>query len=142
MLALHQGLGAKRSAKTILWEEDYIDEFLSIVHEYQDTLLAILAGHTHRDTFTLVYKDGTFDKDVNPMAIQLIPGSISPKETNNPSYRIMELSDSNLLTDYTQFIYNMDTANWEKSHSFVEETGENPTPKGYLQVYENMEDGI
>jgi len=75
--ALSQISGKFTSEKE--WHQHYADRFLRIVSAHNMTILALLAGHLHKD-ITSLYP--------NPPVPMYTAPSVSPVYTNNPSYRV------------------------------------------------------
>jgi len=135
-------MGTSRGAGNILWKKEYIETFLDLVNEYESTILGVFAGHIHRDMFNLIYKDGSYDKDKDPLAIQMISSAVTPKEFNNPAFRVVNLTSSMTFSDFHQFIFHMETNQWHEFYSFSKLSGgEQPDVNGLLAAYKSMRKG-
>ncbi|HMS34651.1 MAG TPA: metallophosphoesterase [Ignavibacteria bacterium] len=99
------------------WKEKYNKEFLNIVKEYSETILAQFAGHFHRDDFRIIY-----DKE-RPVSYIHITPSVSPIYGNNPSYQIIEYDKKNFeLLNYQTYFLNdnsdTDSSHWKFEYDF------------------------
>ncbi|XP_065912440.1 sphingomyelin phosphodiesterase A-like isoform X2 [Dysidea avara] len=100
--------------------------YLNITKTYQNTIVAVLAGHTHFDQFELVQdKDGVY-------GVVLVSPSVTTFSHVNPSYRVYTMDPVTFqLLDYDQYYLDLTEANksphviptWKKSYSAREEYG-------------------
>jgi hypothetical protein len=76
---------------TMMWAENYQDQFMGIIEKYPGVIAMSLAGHTHMDEFRLMSSG-------NALAIT---AGISPFFGNYPAYKIFTLDGVRLTpTDY------------------------------------------
>jgi hypothetical protein len=81
-----------------LWQPGYTKNFLALLDQYRDTILAMLAGHTHMDYFRLGPKNNTG----RPAPFLLVTPGISPIFGNNPGLHILSYNRSRFsLLDYS-----------------------------------------
>lgn len=91
------------------WHEVYIEEFLSIIKEYEANILLILGGHFHSSTFELI---DSYDIDL------LVHTSLSPIFRNNPAFRYYQISENKQdFTDYFLDLFS-DHPTWKKEFSY------------------------
>jgi hypothetical protein len=80
------------AAATMMWAENYQEQFMGIIEQYPGVIAMSLAGHTHMDEFRLM----------SPGNALAITAGISPFFGNNPAYKIFILDGMSLApTDYT-----------------------------------------
>lgn len=103
---------------TPFWEKDYLQQFLSLIHQYNANITAIFSGHTHMDGFLVLDKSNS-----NHVIIDTFIPSISPIFGNNPAYKIYDYDANNFeIKDFTTYFLNLKNKNskaeWEKEYSF------------------------
>ena len=112
---------AKSCADSIvpMWVPQWTASFEKLMKQYQSTVLASFAGHTHVDSFMVVGSD----KDVRQFV--LINPPISPVYDQNPGFRIVNFRGNGTLADQTTYyLTNLTKAGgntrgrWKKEYSF------------------------
>jgi sphingomyelin phosphodiesterase acid-like 3 len=134
---------------------DYTDKHNTKVHsvlrDYSDVIGSVHAGHSHMDTFKIIYKDG------NPVATLFKSPSVTPWRDNyydgkfgyahNPAIRKVTFDrGSSALMDYMQYSLDLEAANkeggaddWARLYSFTEVYGvEDMSPQSVQKVYKNL----
>ena len=80
------GAGGNTVGKVIsLWQPGYTESFLALLDQYRDTILSMLAGHTHMDYFRL----GPGNKSSRGSPFLLVTPGISPLFGNNPGLHVL-----------------------------------------------------
>ena len=95
------------------WHSDITREFETLLNQYSNTIVDILAGHIHMDTFQLisVKQGGRIPVIVTP--------SISPIFGNNPGFKLLSYNTHTLqIQNYDTYYYPLDHLNWQKEYSF------------------------
>jgi sphingomyelin phosphodiesterase acid-like 3 len=121
--AAPQGAGNSASAScnpiVPMWVPTWTSQFDGLLEEFQSTVLASFAGHTHNDDFRLVNTAG-----VNK-AFVLIDPAVSPIYDQNPGFRVMMFDHDGSLTDQsTYYLTNLKEASskvrgrWKKEYTF------------------------
>ncbi|MGA3161094.1 MAG: metallophosphoesterase [Terracidiphilus sp.] len=88
------------AAATMMWAENYQDQFMGIIEQYPGVIAMSLAGHTHMDEFRLM----------SPGNALAITAGISPFFGNYPAYKIFTLDGVRLApTDYSAVNCNLAT---------------------------------
>jgi len=105
-----------------LWVPTWTAQFHSLLENYQDTVIASFAGHTHTDDFRLISTLGSRKEFV------LINPPISPIDNQNPAFRIVTFESEGRLADQsTYYLTNLKDATsetqgqWKKEYQFSEE---------------------
>lgn len=81
-----------------LWQPGYTESFLALLDKYRDTILSMLAGHTHMDYFRL----GPDNKTNRASPFVLVTPGISPIFGNNPGLHVLSYDRKAFaLLDYT-----------------------------------------
>jgi hypothetical protein len=89
------------TAATMMWAENYQEQFLGIIGQYPGVIAMSLAGHTHMDEFRLM----------TPGNALAITAGISPFFGNYPAYKIFALDSMRLTpTDYSAVNCNLATS--------------------------------
>ena len=84
------------SDASVMWKADFQQSFSEILTEYSDTVVAILAGHTHMDEYRLSVENSSYSSG----SVIVTPG-ISPIFGNNPAFKVISVSaDSWVPVDY------------------------------------------
>ena len=95
----------------------YADKFFEITYNFNFSF--ILTGHNHIDLFMPM-----FLKNNEPHSYALSSPSVSSAHFNNPSYRILEISNGELIDYiqyYTDLLFNpQENLNWIKEYRFTE----------------------
>lgn len=95
----------------------YGEQYLSIVRRYNSTIAAQIFGHTHTDSFELV-----FDEDRTPVSVIYIAPSLTPYTSHNPAYRLYEYDRSTFeIKDIHTFFLNLTQTNAENSPAWYYE---------------------
>ena len=89
------------TAATMMWAENYQEQFLGIIEQYPGVIAMSLAGHTHMDEFRLM----------SPGIALAITAGISPYFGNYPAYKIFTLDSVSLApADYSAVNCNLATS--------------------------------
>lgn len=114
------------------WHHDYVNSYVQIIKRFENTIVAQFFGHTHKDEMHLI-TDTTRDE---PYGFFLQTPSLTPKDSNNPSFRLVDYDTNNyMMTDYSQYITGLLKAQrtgnvtWIKEYSFKELYG---VPGGFI----------
>ncbi len=105
-----------------MWVPNWTQQVDELMEEFQSTVIASFAGHTHNDDFRLVNTAG-----VNK-AFVLIDPPISPIYDQNPSFRVVTFDRDGWLADQTTYyLTNLKQASskvlgkWKKEYQFTRE---------------------
>ena len=116
--------------RTQLWEDRYVDAFLSIVGGYPDVVAAMMFGHLHTDEFrALATPPGGGASPSSSLPPLLLAPSITPVHGNNPSYRVVTYDGSGGgdVLDYETYFLDLnrlpDSRDWHRLYSFRETYG-------------------
>jgi hypothetical protein len=86
---------------TMMWAENYQEQFMGIIEQYPGVIAMSLAGHTHMDEFRLM----------SPGIALAITAGISPYFGNYPAYKIFTLDSVSLApADYSAVNCNLATS--------------------------------
>ena len=89
------------AAATMMWAENYQEQFMGIIEQYPGVIAMSFAGHTHMDEFRLM----------SPGIALAITAGISPYFGNYPAYKIFTLDGVSLApTDYSAVNCNLATS--------------------------------
>lgn len=100
----------------------WVNQFLDLCYQYQNTISGILYGHTHMEELRLLYHDGS--SQFFELAVSA-PG-ISPKNGNNPGFKLVYFDPaSKELTNFTTFYSDINGRSWS-SYSFNDIYGQKP----------------
>ena len=101
-----------------MWVPEWTTQFDSLLEQYQGTVLANFAGHTHVDDFRII------GAGANPQFV-LIDPAISPVYDQNPGFRIVDFNGDGTLADQTiYFLTNLEQAGgkvrgrWKREYTF------------------------
>ena len=105
-----------------MWNPMWTGQFISLLENYQDTVIASFAGHTHTDDFRLIGELGSRKEFV------LINPPITPVDSRNPAFRAVTFNgDGSLADQSTYYLTNLQDASsktqgrWKKEYTFSEE---------------------
>jgi len=105
-----------------MWDPIWTKRFDSLLENYQDTVIASFAGHTHTDDFRLIGELGSRKEFV------LINPAVTPIDKRNPAFRVVTFeSDGSLADQSTYYLTNLPDASsktpgqWKKEYTFSEE---------------------
>ncbi len=95
----------------MFWEPEYQKNFLQIIKDHKNEVIAIFNSHIHSDaSFVYLYND---NQDAQLFST-LIP-SISPVHSNNPGFKIFHFSSNHLkqleLKNINTYFYDIGTKN-------------------------------
>ncbi|XP_065215374.1 cyclic GMP-AMP phosphodiesterase SMPDL3A isoform X2 [Planococcus citri] len=91
--------------------------YLRMIENNADIISAQFFGHLHADTFRVFYNDTG-----KPISFGFVTPSISPREYNNPGFRLYKFDDSTgKIYDYEQYYLDLRTANSKKYADWVRE---------------------
>lgn len=97
----------------------YSTQFWNIVYEYHSSIVAMLFGHTHEDSFQVFLDPST---NSIPIAMGYISPSVTPYTEKNPSFRVYSYDRSTFeILDYTQYYTNLTANNLADSVTWLEE---------------------
>eukprot|EP01095_Lingulamoeba_sp_RSL-Kostka_P017246 TRINITY_DN8854_c0_g1_i2.p1 TRINITY_DN8854_c0_g1~~TRINITY_DN8854_c0_g1_i2.p1 ORF type:complete len:330 (-),score=72.47 TRINITY_DN8854_c0_g1_i2:52-1041(-) len=104
------------------WHSTYLKKYVEIIDKYHSVIIQQFFGHTHEDQF------GEFPNLSQPsiaLSTYLVAPSLTPKNENNPSFRIVSYNRTNLVPiDYDQYYNNLvktmftGTVNFELEYRF------------------------
>jgi sphingomyelin phosphodiesterase acid-like 3 len=104
-----------------IWKPVWTTLFERVTADFQSTITATFAGHTHTDDFRLLPKQGTGGEFV------LIDPPVSPIYGQNPAFRVVSFkSDGRLADQSTYYLTNLLAARsnvsgtWTREYSFLE----------------------
>ena len=111
--------GGKAVEKVIsLWQPHYTERFLSLLDQYHDTILSMLAGHTHMDYFRL----GPDGETGRSSTFLLVTPGVSPIFWNNPGLHVLSYDRKAFsLLDYATHRLDLaagSTAEWKEEYRF------------------------
>ncbi len=100
-----------------MWDASFNDDFLSLIKEYKNTIVANFAGHTHMDDFRVIEDNGT------PVSFIHITPSISPVNGNNPAIQHIDwnptdMTLTNNITHYFKGIEDVGNSVWLPEYNF------------------------
>ena len=105
-----------------LWDPTWTSQFDSLLENYQDTVIASFAGHTHTDDFRLIGASGS------RVGFVLINPPITPVDDRNPAFRVVTFNGDGSLADQSiYYLTNLKYATskakgrWEKEYQFSQE---------------------
>ena len=103
-----------------LWIPEWTVKFDSLLLNYQGTIAASFAGHTHTDDFRVI-RDGSTAK-----AFVLVDPAISPIYLQNPAFRVVDVNGGKVRDQTTYYLTNLTTAGekrgkWKKEYTFSRE---------------------
>jgi sphingomyelin phosphodiesterase acid-like 3 len=123
-----------------MWTPAWTQRFTSLVEQYQSTISAIFAGHTHTDDFRLIGTAG----------FVLIDPPISPIYGQNPAFRVVSFDSSSSVTGHSvYYLTNLEAARrdvpgkWVREYSFADEwqtQGQAPDIKTMQSIYDRIRD--
>jgi sphingomyelin phosphodiesterase len=87
--------------------------FYDIVNRYENTITGLFYGHTHDDSFTLFYENGTL---TDPIHVAYVSPSVTTWVKSYPSFRIYTIDgnykgSSYRVLDHETYVMNLDDAN-------------------------------
>lgn len=108
---------------TSMWDKSFNNDFLAIIKQYKNTIVANFAGHTHMDDFRVIEDNGT------PASFIHITPSISPVNGNNPAIQLLDwnatdMTLNNSITHYFKGIQTTGDDNWIPEYNFNKAYGE------------------
>ena len=102
-----------------MWVPEWTAQFVSLLVNYRDVVIAGFAGHTHMDDFRLIHAKAAND------AFVLITPAISPIYDQNPSFRIVNFrSNGAVVGESTYYLTNLKEATstnrgrWKREYRF------------------------
>lgn len=97
-----RGHGTCASNITLMWDQGYNSQFLSLVTRYPSVVRAAFAGHTHMDDFKVIY-----NRTLPVSFIHLTP-AVSPLFANNPGFQQITFDTATLrLLNAATFYLNL-----------------------------------
>ncbi|MCD6040102.1 MAG: cpdA 2 [Gammaproteobacteria bacterium] len=101
----------------LFWQDSYNKQFLSLLQQYANTVVAILAGHIHSDAFQLIA-----NKAQNSFIPVSFTSSISPMNGNNPGLKVFTYASRTFeLVNFHTYFYPINegkSARWKKEYDF------------------------
>lgn len=119
--SVHNHEGSCAADIVPMWVPEWTVKFDSLLSQYAGTIEASLAGHTHTDDFRVV-RDGN-----TATAFVLVNPPISPIYAQNPAFRVIDVSGSELRNQTTYYLTNLTTASprergkWKTEYTFSRE---------------------
>lgn len=87
-------------------------QFYQIVNRYEDTIISMFFGHTHRDQFEVFYTNDTDSSALRPSAIAYVTPSVTTFQYQNPSFRIYTVdAKSGQLVESSTYHLDINQAN-------------------------------
>lgn len=120
---------------TMFWDSSYNRQFVDLLKQYANTIVASFAGHIHMDSFELVQS-----KQTTVSFVHITP-AITPKFGNNPGFEVFSYDkNTSALNDYTAYWLDLNAAattntpvDWQKEYSFTESYGQPAFSAGALE---------
>ncbi len=101
-----------------LWQADYTERFLQLIDQYRDTILCMLAGHTHMDYFRL----GPDSEASRSSSFLVVTPGISPVFGNNPGLHVLSYDRKTFsILDYTTHRLDLvagSSTDWKEEYRF------------------------
>eukprot|EP01116_Phalansterium_solitarium_P023760 TRINITY_DN8495_c0_g1_i2.p1 TRINITY_DN8495_c0_g1~~TRINITY_DN8495_c0_g1_i2.p1 ORF type:complete len:435 (-),score=77.74 TRINITY_DN8495_c0_g1_i2:84-1388(-) len=104
----HMPPGAGRGGTQNMWDQ-YEQTLVGLLSNFSDVVVCAMMGHSHRETFRLVYNETQ-----DPAAFILLTGALSPIDNNNPTFRHYTWDETGLV-DYWTFYLDLKHATDPKS---------------------------
>ena len=104
-----------------MWIPEWTVKFDSLLINYQDTVMASFAGHTHTDDFRVISDGNT------PKSFVLVDPPVSPVYDQNPAFRVVEVRGSEVRDQTTYYLTDLTTATakrrgkWKREYTFSRE---------------------
>ena len=104
-----------------MWIPEWTVKFDSLLLNYQETISASFAAHTHTDDFRVI-RDGS-----TPRAFVLVDPAISPIYHQNPAFRVIDIVGDEVRDQTTYYLTNLTKASakrrgkWKKEYAFSRE---------------------
>jgi sphingomyelin phosphodiesterase acid-like 3 len=105
----HAVAGQCAQAIVPMWKPVWTSRFDGLMEQYQSTITAGFAGHTHTDDFRVLPGAG----------FVLIDPPVSPVYGQNPAFRVVTFSRNGGVTD--QSTYYLNNEQWTSEYSFTSE---------------------
>lgn len=114
-----------RDAIVPAWDPVWTSQFVHLAEEFQGTITASFAGHTHADDYRIYGGNGGLE------GFTLINPPVSPVYGQNPAFRVVTfLEDGRLRDQSTYYLTNLSTAKvgspgrWRMEYRFAEAWGQ------------------
>uniref|UniRef100_A0A0N5BGH3 Metallophos domain-containing protein n=1 Tax=Strongyloides papillosus TaxID=174720 RepID=A0A0N5BGH3_STREA len=104
--------------------------FYKVVYRFEDTIAALIYGHTHKDSFEIYYENA--DVNGRPYHVNFVAPSLTTYPYNNPAFRVYTFDGNYQGSSYT-------ILESETYYANVTEADENNPPKWKLE-YKLKED--
>ena len=129
------GTGGNTVEKVVsLWQAGYTETFLRLLAQYRDTILFMLAGHTHMDYFRL----GPNGEPGRSSSFLLVTPGISPIFGNNPGLHVLSYDRKAFSAlDYTTHRLDLaagSSADWKEEYRFSRTYGLFPVTTASLET--------
>ncbi|KAF2072539.1 hypothetical protein CYY_006156 [Polysphondylium violaceum] len=102
-----------------LWSQ----QFYQIVNRYEDTIISLFFGHTHRDQFEVFYtNDTSYSTGQRPSAVAYVTPSVTTFQYQNPSFRIysVDAKSGQLVETSTYHLDILDANQYDKPNWVLE----------------------
>lgn len=118
--SVHNHEGSCEANIVPMWVPEWTVKFDSLLINYRETIAASFAGHDHTDDFRVI-RDGDI-----PVQFVLIDPPISPVYGQNPAFRVLDVSGSEVRDQTTYYLTNLTNAGtnggkWKKEYTFSSE---------------------
>jgi len=127
----------------LLWQSAYNQQFIKLVTQNSNLIVAAFAGHIHMDSFQLIQPTNNA-----PTSFVHITPAISPLFGNNPAFDVFTYNRrSAALRDYSAYYFDLSSpasqknapVKWQKEYSFAQAFGQPAFSASTLQaVYKLM----
>ncbi len=97
-----------------MWQPEALERFLALVRAHAPTLVSVLAGHTHMETFRLL------GSGADAVALLGLPG-LSPIFGQNPAFQVITYDAAGVRDTETEFLASLagaDAAAWRAGAPF------------------------
>merc|ERR1711916_62217 len=89
--------------------------FIPLLQRYNATIAGQFFGHTHQDSFEIVYGDYSGGKRTDPIGVSFIAPAVTSFTDIRSSYRVYK-QDGGVLQDYDQYRLDLDACNANGGH--------------------------
>jgi hypothetical protein len=118
--SVHNHTKSCRTNIVPMWNPEWTVKFDSLLLNFQPTIAASFAGHTHTDDFRVINEGST------AKAFVLVDPPISPIYEQNPAFRVIDMAGSEVRDQTTYYLTNLTAAGtrrgkWKKEYTFSRE---------------------
>lgn len=103
-----------------LWNDQYLDQYYTLIREFQSTILAHCFGHLHADEFRFIQREESHLTLGWPL---LLASSVTPVYGSQPSVRQVTYdTNGNAILDYDTWFLELgdEIPSWHREDSFIE----------------------